>query len=131
MKIAFSTISCPAYTAEQMCRAALESAYDAVELYSLEGERLTVPLLEIRWRDLRQTFREAGVPICSLNSWGQFSMADPQARAAMERQVTRALELAAEMGCPQVKTFGGALPKDVPPATVFEYVAEHIGRIAR
>ena len=53
MKIAFSTISCPAYTAEQMCRAAKEYGYDAVELYALEGERLTVPLLEERLPELR------------------------------------------------------------------------------
>jgi sugar phosphate isomerase/epimerase len=131
MKIAFSTISCPAYTAEQMCRAARDYGYDAVELYALEGERLTVQGLEPRWRDLRRVFRGARVPICSLNSWGQFSMADPQARGTMERQVTRALELAAEMGCPQVKTFGGALPQDVPAQTVFDYVAEHVRRIAR
>ena len=92
---------------------------------------LTVAVLEERLGELRQTFRQAGVPICSLNSWGQFSMADPAAREAMERQVTRALELAAELGSPQVKTFGGALPEDVPQAAVFDYVAEHIGRIAR
>jgi sugar phosphate isomerase/epimerase len=41
------------------------------------------------------------------------------------------LELAAEMGCPQVKTFGGALPKEVPAQTVFDYVADHVQRIAR
>ena len=131
MKIAFSTISCPAYTAPQMCRAAADYGYDAVELYALEGDRLTVAVLEERLGELRQTFREAGVPICSLNSWGQFSMTDAEARAAMERQVSRALELAAELGSPQVKTFGGALPRDVPAATVFDYVAEHIGRLAR
>lgn len=131
MKIAFSTISCPAYTAEQMCRAAAEYGYDAVELYALEGDRLTVQVIEARLEELRRTFRAAGVTLCSLNSWGQFSMADPAARAAMERQVIRALELAAELDCPQVKTFGGALPKEVPPETVFAYVAEHIGRIAR
>lgn len=131
MKIAFSTISCPAYTAEQMCRAAREYGYDAVELYALEGDRLTVQGLEARLPELRRTFRDAGVPICSLNSWGQLSMADAAARAAMERQITRALELAAELGSPQVKTFGGALPQGVPAETVFDYVAEHVGRIAR
>lgn len=131
MKLAFSTISCPTYTAEQMCRAAGEYGYDAVELYALEGDRLTVPILEARLPELRRTFREAGVPICSLNSWGQFSTAEAGAREAMERQVTRALELAAELDCPQVKTFGGALPKDVPAETVFDYVAEHIARLAR
>jgi sugar phosphate isomerase/epimerase len=131
MKIAFSTISCPAYRADQMCRAAQEYGYDAVELYALEGERLTVPMIEQRLPELRRTFQDAGVPICSLNSWGQFSMADAEARAAMERQVTRALELAVELDCPQVKTFGGALPKEIPPAEVFDYVAEHVGRIAR
>jgi len=113
-----------------MCRAAQQHQYDAVELYALEGQRLTVPVLEERLSELRHTFREAGVPICSLNSWGQFSMADSEARAAMERQVIRALELAAELGCPQAKTFGGALPADMPKDTVFDYVAEHVGRIA-
>ena len=87
MKIAFSTISCPAYTAEQMAQAALEYGYDAVELYALEGERLTVQTLEQRWEEVRDVFRAAGVPICSLNSWGQFSMADPEARAIDVRPV--------------------------------------------
>jgi sugar phosphate isomerase/epimerase len=131
MRIAFSTISCPAYTAEQMCQAARENRYDAVELYALEGQRLTVEMIEERLPELQRTFREWEVPICSLNSWGQFSMADPEARAAMERQVTRALELAAELECPQAKTFGGKLPDGIPAETVFDYVAEHIGRIAR
>jgi sugar phosphate isomerase/epimerase len=131
VKVAFSTISCPAYTLDQMVRAARDYGYDAVELYALEGDRLTVPILEDRLDEVRRTFKDAGVPICSLNSWGQFSMADPEARAAMERQVTRALELAAELDCPQAKTFGGQLPKDVPSETVFDYMAEHIGRIAR
>lgn len=131
MRIAFSTISCPAYTAEEMCRAATEYGYDAVELYALEGERLTVPLLEARLPALRRVFRAAGVPVCSLNSWGQLSAADPAARGAMERQIVRALELAAELECPRAKTFGGALPPDIPPEAVFDYVAEHVGRIAR
>jgi len=131
MKIAFSTISCPAYTAPQMACAAADYGYDAVELYSMEGQRLTVEMLADRLDEIRRTFREAGVPICSLNSWGQFSMADAAARTAMERQVIRALELAVELECPQAKTFGGALPKDVPRETVFDYVAEHVGRVAR
>ncbi len=131
MKIAFSTISCPAYGFEQQARAAGEYGYDAVELYAVDGQRLSVDMLGERLEEVRRAFRDAGVPICSLNSWGQFSMADPEARAAMEQQVTRALELAAELGCPQAKTFGGQLPKELPKETVFDYVAEHIGRIAR
>ena len=131
MKIAFSTISCPAYSFEQMARAAVEYGYDAVELYAVDGQRLTVEMLAERLDEVRGAFRAAGVPICSLNSWGQFSMADPEARAAMERQVIRALELAAELDCPQAKTFGGALPKDLSKDVVFDYVAEHVGRITR
>jgi sugar phosphate isomerase/epimerase len=88
-------------------------------------------VIEERLDELRSTFHGAEVPICSLNSWGQFSMADSAARAAMERQVVRALELAAELGSPHVKTFGGALPKDVPATDVFDYVGEHVDRISR
>ncbi len=131
IKIAFSTISCPSYTAAQQATAARDYAYDGVELYALEGERLTVPLLDNRLDELRNVFRTTGVPVVAINSWGKFSMPDAEERARMEASVLRCLELAAALDCGQVKTFGGELPAGQAREEVFDYMAEHLGRIAR
>jgi len=131
IKIAFSTISCPSYTAAEQATAARDYGYDGVELYALEGERLTVPLLDNRLDELRHVFRSAGVPVVAINSWGTFSMPDAEERMHMEARVLRCLELAAALDCGQVKTFGGELPADQAREEVFDYMAEHLGRIAR
>ncbi len=128
IRIAFSTIACPAYTAAQMADAARRYGYDGVELYALEGERLTPARLAARLDEVRRAF--VGTPIVSINSWGELSSADADARREQEAQIGRTLELAAALDCPLVKTFGGELPPGHAPAAVFAYMAEHIRRLA-
>jgi sugar phosphate isomerase/epimerase len=128
MEIAFSTISCPDYTVAQIARAARDYGYDGVELYALEGQRLLPQMLADRLEEIRSGL--AGVPIVSINSWGKLSSADANERAAQEAQIARTFELAAELQCPLVKTFGGELPAGVEPAEVFDYMAESVRRLA-
>jgi sugar phosphate isomerase/epimerase len=139
MQIAFSTISCPAYTPEQIRAAALEHGYDGVELHILEGKGLTAPVLESRLPELRTLFSPSpgGVPICSITQSGRFSAPSLDERQELERQAARCLELAAELGCPRVKVFGGSMPAEAQAAgpvaeeAVFDYIAEHLRRLAR
>jgi sugar phosphate isomerase/epimerase len=128
MKIAFSTISCPAYTIDQIAEAVRLYGYDGVELYALEGQRLTPDILADRLAEFRRKL--SGIPIVSINSWGQLSSANAHERQAQEAQISRTFELAAALDCPLVKTFGGALPADHEPTAVFDYMAEHIQRLA-
>ncbi len=128
MRLAFSTIACPEYTPEEAADAARRHGYDAVELYALEGERLTPDILGPGLARYRRAF--AGVPLACLNSWGRLSMAEAAERRAQETQIARALELAHELGCPLVKTFGGELPPDAEPGAVFDYMAESLARLA-
>ncbi|MGH2530685.1 MAG: sugar phosphate isomerase/epimerase family protein [Thermomicrobiales bacterium] len=129
MPIAFSTISCPSYTFRQIAEAARRYGYDGVELYALEGQRLTPDVLDARLGEVRRDL--AGVPIVSINSWGTLSSPDPTVRAAQERQITRTFELATELGAPLVKTFGGNLPDGYAIAEVLDYMAESLRRLAR
>lgn len=127
-RIAFSTISCPAYSFNQIADAARRYGYDGVELYALEGDRLTPDILA---RRLDEAIRAlAGIPIASINSWGKLSSPDPDERHRQEAQIGRTLELATELGCPLVKTFGGELPADRGRDEVFDYMAENLGRLA-
>lgn len=127
MRIAFSTISCPDYTFAQIAEAVRQYGYDGVELYALEGGRLTAEVLAERVGEAKREL--ADIPIVCLNSWARLSDPDPVARAEQEALVGRALELAAELGCPLVKSFGGELPDGPAPSDVFDYMGESIGRI--
>lgn len=126
--IAFSTIACPAYTMSQMADAVRRYGYDGIELYALEGARLTPDILAARLDEARRSF--VGIPIVSINSWGKLSSADLDERRRQEAQIGRAFELAAEVSCPLVKTFGGDLPGDRERTEVFDYMADSLWRLA-
>ncbi|WP_161606246.1 sugar phosphate isomerase/epimerase family protein [Microlunatus speluncae] len=128
MKIAFSTISCPGYDAEQIARAVGDYGYDGVELYALEGERLTPDLLRDRFPELRKAL--AGTEIASINSWAALTSSLTPGGADPEAQVIAAMELAADLGCPMIKSFGGAFPDDHPAEAVIDHVAAAANRLA-
>lgn len=129
IRIAFSTIACPAYTPLEMADAAQRYGYDGVELYAVEGKRLTPDQLALRLDEFRRAF--VGIPIVSINSWGQLSSPDPDERYAQEAQIARTVELASALDCHLVKTFGGDLPPDRALTEVFDYMAVHIQRLAK
>lgn len=127
MLISFSTISCPDYTLRQIARARDEYGYDAVELYALEGERLTMDVLGPRVAEVRRELGET--PISCINSWAVLSSPDPAERRLQEERIVAALQIAADLGAPLVKSFGGEFPEDRTRSDVFDYVAESIRRV--
>jgi sugar phosphate isomerase/epimerase len=127
IRIAFSTISCPDYTFRQVADAARRFGYDGVELYALEGAPLTPDILASRLGEAIGAL--AGIPVVSVNSWGKLSSPDRDERDRQVAQIARTLELATELHCPLVKTFGGELPADRTRDEVFDYMAESLGRL--
>jgi myo-inositol catabolism protein IolH len=55
-------------------------------------------------RELRRVADDSGVEIASLGVFYQWSSPDPDIRAASVRYFRRAVEVAAELGCPQINT---------------------------
>lgn len=125
--ISFSTISCPHYTLAQIARARDDYGYDGVELYALEGHRLTMDLLAERMAAIRREL--ARTPISCINSWAVLSSPDPAERRQQEDRIGAALRIAAELGAPVVKAFGGEFPAGRTELEVFDYVAESIHRV--
>ncbi|HET7769174.1 MAG TPA: sugar phosphate isomerase/epimerase family protein [Chloroflexota bacterium] len=131
MNIAFSTLASPDYSPVQIASAAREYGYDGVELHVLERTAISHTVLEQRLPELKRAFSD--VPICSITAGGRFATPDPAARHEMERSVARCLELALELGCTRIKTFGGSMPPALPAGgedAVFDYMGEHLTRLA-
>jgi sugar phosphate isomerase/epimerase len=127
MKLAFSTISCPSYSIEQVADAAVRYGYDAVELYALDGVLLTPALLAERRGDIAAGLRST--PIACVNSATILAGADAGERRRKEDAILLAMESAASLGSPLVKAFGGDVP-DGARASFFDQIAESIQRIA-
>src|SRR5579862_4490589 len=131
MHLAFSSLSCPTWTLEQIVRTAVENGYDGVELRGL-GSHMNLPeapefVLEQR-RAVRARFADSGLAICCLGSSARF--ADPAYRDASRAELKTYMELAADLGCPFVRTFGGNIPQGTSRQEAVHAVAEELNALA-
>lgn len=122
MQIAFSTIVCHEYTLPQIAEASRRHGYDAVELYGLEGERVTPELLAARIDDVRRDLKD--VTIAAAHSWTYLDFRDDDEQRARAAIIQQALEQAAELEIPLVKFFGQSPPSDLAPDDAYDVMAE-------
>src|SRR5713226_7256797 len=88
VKLAFSTLACPAWSLDQVVEAAVEYGYQGVELRLIDGELI-----------------DAGLPIVALDTSVRIAAA-PDARSVLDELVPM-LELASEWESAVVRVFGG------------------------
>jgi fatty-acyl-CoA synthase len=107
MKLAFSTLACPAWTIEETVEAALRLGYDGLELRLLDGEVLD-PVADAkkigRAVDLA---RLAGLAVCAFDTSCRFNLRQAADRATQVDELLAWLRLAAAHGIPVVRVFGG------------------------
>jgi sugar phosphate isomerase/epimerase len=103
MKIAFSTLACPAWSFEQILAGAVASGYEAIELRGYQAEMdlpRATPYLPENLPATRQKLTDAGIRICCVGSSGvvgQGNIDHVRAHAALARA----------LHCPYVRIFGG------------------------
>ena len=105
MKLAFSTLACPAWSLDQVVAAAHEYGYQGVELRLIDGELIEGSMPEAERERVHQTFARAGLPIVAVDSSVRVAAA-PDAKAALDELVSF-LELASSFESPLVRVFGG------------------------
>ncbi len=112
MKLAFTTLGCPSWTLDQVVRAAVEYGYQGVEVRGL-GPHVDLresPEFSASQRpNTRRRFEDAGLAICCLGASSSF--ANPDRVAGSINEASAYVELAAELGCPLVRVFGGTAPE--------------------
>lgn len=107
MKLAFSTLGCPAWSIVQAADAAQRYGYDGIELRLYGGEVITPALPAAARQEIRAVLADARLALVALDTSVQVAHSDP-ARAAAERDTGVAMvELAAELGAPIIRVFGG------------------------
>ncbi len=135
-QVAFSTLSCPNWTWEDLLEQGPRHGYDGVEVRLLERETDLLKVPEFQPGALAQRRREldsAGFEVCGLASSVRF---DEPERSQRAQQITTGrayVDLAVELGAKFVRVFGDVLPAEDRPGernAVICQVAEGIDELS-
>ena len=130
MKLAVSTLGCPAWSVEQAAARAQEFGYEGVELRLLDGEVIPPDLPPGERRRVKQAFRAAGLPIVCVDTSARFTAREAEVRRKQQQDVRAYLQIANDWEAPLVRVFGGNLPEGVGESQGVEYLAESLSNLA-
>ncbi|NLS79186.1 MAG: sugar phosphate isomerase/epimerase [Chloroflexi bacterium] len=88
------------------------------------GVELETPVAERR--RIRTLLNEAGIEVSCLSTSQRYESPDPAVRAQVIERVKRFVDLAADMGCGRIRTFGNDFPAGVDKLDVVKYVGESL-----
>ncbi|HEY8598845.1 MAG TPA: sugar phosphate isomerase/epimerase [Thermomicrobiales bacterium] len=128
VKLAFSTLGCPDWSLDEVIAATQRYGYDGVELRLLDGEIITTELPQGERERVRTAFANAGIPICCLDSSIRVATGVEPEQVAAELRAF--LALAAELGAPMIRVFGGEWPEGQAEAQVFDATAALLNSVA-
>jgi sugar phosphate isomerase/epimerase len=115
---AFSTLGCPAWEWKRILDFAAQHGFSAVELRGLGGN-LDLPALPLfatdRMEQTKQEIRSRRLQIACVSSSAQMYVEDPAKRAKELADARRFIDLAAALGAPYVRVFGGKAESDKSP----------------
>ena len=127
LKLGFSSLGCPTYTVDQIVEAAKTFGYQGVSLRVVQGEMLLPSLSEFQPSTLPATkakFDSVGATVLCVASGVKFTSADPVERENQLETAKKYLQIAAALGSPYVRIFGGPYPDGEDKAVVLERIVE-------
>lgn len=110
MKLAYSTLGCPGWTVEQAAEAVKRYGYDAIEWRLADGEPITSKTSPALIARLVEATRREDLNVACLDTSCAFVQATDEARQEMVQDAKFMLDLAAELGAPFIRVFGGKIP---------------------
>ncbi len=124
MKLAYSSLACPGWTIEEAVAATVRYGYEAIEWRLADGQTIEpdVPA-ETRYR-LRKAPATREIEIACLDTSCRIVQGSPEACATVIKEGMRMIDLAAELGAPFVRVFGGELPANTTRAAMLGSAAE-------
>jgi len=109
IRLAFSTLGCPAWPLARAIDAASRLGYDGVELRFVEGDDALWARPELAGSGLGETLarlRDAGLAVPCVDTRSFFHAPDPAARRVALDEAERSGELAARLGARGIRVFG-------------------------
>lgn len=116
MKLAFSTLGCPAWDLDRILEAATRWRFDGVEIRGILDE-LDLPnsthFEPGTRRETKRRFDDLGIEIACISCSTHLCCSDPEDRMQQIEDGRANVALAADVGSPLVRVFGGRIPKGV------------------
>lgn len=126
MKLGVSTLGCPDWTLDEILTRLPGYGYEGVELRGLgpdldltQSPAFAASAIE----ETRRRFADAGLVVCGLDTSCAFNDPDPAAQARNLEEGRRAIDLAAALGAPTVRVFGGSIGAEAERADAVKRVA--------
>ena len=130
MKYAFMSFSCPELTLGEMLALAARLGYDGIEPRLAAGHRhgIETSIGEAERRAIRQQVADGTVPLACLATSCQY--ANPQKVAENVEETKRCIDLAAAVGAPRLRVFGGVLPEGVSREQAIDLLTDAMRQVA-
>lgn len=111
MKIGFSSLTAPQWDLQTLISKAGEMGYDGLELRGIKGqlELTTIPELAGKPEYVREQLAENKVELICLGSSVTFDTKNKKTLAEQKGILTEYIELAASLGCPNVRIYAGEI----------------------
>lgn len=107
MKIAFTTLGCPGWGLDTICRRGREYGYDGVDFrgYLETMDVTTLPLFTTGVAEVRRKLADAGLGVSGIST--SIRVCEKSALAANLEEARRSIALARELGTTNLRVFGG------------------------
>lgn len=130
MKYSFMTFSCPGHTFEELVGLAQRFGYDGVELRIEADHRHGIELgaPAERLSAARRHAAERGIALSCVATSRRY--ADPETRAKEVELTRRCIDLAAAVGSPCIRVFGGLLPPGVTREAATDLLVDALSAVA-
>ena len=132
MKLAFSTLGCPGWPLAKVVENAARYGFEGVELRGLAGELDLRKLPEFSAEHIersRTLFEGAGIGIVSMDSSARLSQIGAEELRSNIKEAEDYIRLAAGIGAPLVRVFGGFIPESITLEDAVARLARRLGKL--
>ena len=132
MNYSFMSFSCPELTLDEMLALAKRVGYDGIEPRIDSGHKhgIEVKAKEAVRAEVRRKAEESGIALCCVATSCRYADADASNAQEKADYTRRCIDLAADVGAPRLRVFGGQIPEGVSREKAIEAVAESLGSVA-
>lgn len=132
MKLSFMSFTCPEATLDEFLGYAQKYGFDGVEPRAEAGHAHGVELeaTPAQRREIARRFADSGIACACIATSRRYCFADQAERRASIELSKRYIELAADVGCPRLRVFGGPLPEGMTMEEAIAIVGESLAELA-
>lgn len=133
MHVAFMTFSTPTWTLKEILAGAIRYGYDGVEPRTVVNHQhgIELTLTKAQRAEVKSAFADCGIKMSAVATSLSYATPDPSVIDARVEETKRYLQLAADLGSPNIRVFGGMPPEGMDMEAAVDAVTEALARCAQ